>query len=157
MLEPTITPLLSALIGGLLTIVGGIAANYYLTSRTIRTEKRKEFRDFFEEISKCAYDIQICFARTLLNPHNIHDEAIKITELESRIVILQMLYAPSLEHDCITFCDNLKIMMGFLDEYCENKIDESSYRMELDNFISHAYKFRLILANIVQKKGYNFY
>jgi hypothetical protein len=70
MLEPTITPLLSALIGGLLTIVGGIAANYYLTSRTIRTEKRKEFRDFFEEISKCAYDIQICFARTL---HNKND------------------------------------------------------------------------------------
>ncbi len=119
MLEPTITPLLSALIGGLLTIVGGIAANYYLTSRTIRTEKRKEFRDFFEEISKCAYDIQICFARTLLNKNNIHDEAIKISELESRIVILQMLHAPSLEHDCITFSDDLKIMMGFLDEYCE--------------------------------------
>jgi hypothetical protein len=80
-----------------------------------------------------------------------------MTELESRIVILQMLYAPSLEHDCITFSDDLKIMMGFLDEYCENKIDESRYRIELDNFIAHAYKFRLILANIVQKKGYNFY
>jgi hypothetical protein len=79
-------------------IKNSIAANYYLTSRTIRTEKRKEFRDFFEEISKCAYDIQICFARTLLNKNNIHDEAIKITELESRIVILQRV--------CQVFCVN---------------------------------------------------
>lgn len=156
MLDPGITALLPTLAGGLLAIVGGIASNYYLTSRTIRTEKRKEFRDIFEELSKCVYDIQICFSRTLLYPNTLSEERIKIVELEGRIVILQMLYAPSLEKDCILFTDALSKATNALTDFFDTK-DENKYRQDLDEFLIHAYKFRLIIAGIVQKRGYKFY
>src|SRR6266700_3815970 len=150
MLDPSITALLPTLTGGLLAIVGGIAGNYYLTSRTIKTEKRREFRDIFEEFSKCVYDIQICFDRTLLYPNTLNEERIKIGELEGRIVILQMLYAPSLEKDCILFNDAIEKATDALVEYSQTK-DENKYRIDLDEFMICAYKFRLTIAGIVQK------
>ncbi len=156
MLDPNTTALLPTLTGGLLAIVGGIAGNYYLTSRTIKTEKRREFRSLFEELSKCVYDIQICFGRTLLYPTTLNEERIKIDELEGRIVILQMLYASSLEKDCILFTDALKKATDALLEYFHTQ-DEGKYRSQLDDFNICAYGFRLIIAGIVQKRGYKFY
>ncbi len=156
MLDPSIIALLPTLTGGLLAIVGGIAGNYYLTSRTIKKEKRREFRDIFEEFSKCVYDIQICFGRTLLYPDTLNEERIKIGKLEGRIVILQMLYAPSLEKDCILFTDALRKATDALAEYFRTK-DENNYRLCLDDFMIHAYKFRLVIADVVQKRGYKFY
>lgn len=52
MLDQNITTLLSALLGGFLSIIGGISANFYLQRASTNTERQKEIRCMIEIIYK---------------------------------------------------------------------------------------------------------
>jgi len=59
MLDQNTTTLLAALLGGLLTIVGGFIANYYIQSSSDRIQKKKEIRNLLEQIYKSTQIITV--------------------------------------------------------------------------------------------------
>ena len=60
MLDQNITILLSALLGGLLSIAGSIVANYYIQHSSNKTQKQKEIRNILELIYKSTQTIIDC-------------------------------------------------------------------------------------------------
>ena len=63
MLDQNIALILSTLSGGILTVAGGVIANYYIQSSSEKTSKRKEIRNMLEQVYKHTQAILPAFSR----------------------------------------------------------------------------------------------
>src|SRR5260370_17315685 len=105
MLDQNVTTILSTLRGGTLTIAGGFIANYYIQSRTDKSEKRKELRSIMEEIFDNTHilrkQFQAMIEKIISPPPNadIDEEFFEINRILDRLKLLILVYAPPLTND----------------------------------------------------------
>jgi hypothetical protein len=106
-------PLLSVIIGGLLTVLGGIVTNYFTQSSSRKVEKRKVYREQLEQIYESSSQVMkwIEWHQILDNRSKDEDQAPPCPI--DKVVMIARLYLPSLKTLAIDFA---KI-------FNENKID----------------------------------
>ena len=125
MLDQNITTLLAALIGGLLTIAGGLGTNYYLHSRSVQIEKEKELRKILEELFIILLDISNshnAIKYKVLDKNYVFEEIAKLASNYNRLTALVCLYLPSLEDDLEEYREAHANMITASLEYVDDEL-----------------------------------
>ena len=106
MLDQNISTLLAALIGGLLSVIGGLSANYYLHYSSDKISKRKEIRNMLEQVYKHTQSIKASYLlieskKTMRTTSEIkEDNHINFQEIDACIAKIELLvdfYLPPLK------------------------------------------------------------
>ncbi|MGZ3609041.1 MAG: hypothetical protein ACXVBU_03155 [Ktedonobacteraceae bacterium] len=150
MLDQNITTLLSTLLGGLLTIVGGFLANYYIQSTSNKTEKRKEKKTRIEQLYLLSNDIRQTFYRLEFNQVSDADwtsEFLRVNKVESDMEMMVMLYVPELTEVMYTYLKSILSMTATFEGIHDNEIGE-----EIEEATK---KFQYDLAGLLEKLGYS--
>ena len=152
MLNQSTAIILSTLLGGLLTIVGGFIASYFTFSIASKREKWKELRNVIEKIYKTVAEI------SLLAYHGLADSEERksfgkeeFSEMDSHMTTLRMLivlYVPSLQKDYDNFRESL------------HKTVETKKTVSKEEAMSHLAvatgDFHRAIIKLVAKRGYNY-
>lgn len=140
-MDQNISTLLAALIGGLLTIAGGLVANYYLYSRTTKLERRKEIRQVVEEIYTRITDIEVSIRTVYIDRSSINNEYAKISNSRNRILTLTHLYLPSYEKEYNKFNNSVNEVREIFINYRDDLIDENEYMNKINMHIKTLNRF----------------
>src|SRR5947209_15168954 len=127
MLDQNIAIIIAALIGGLLTITGGIVANFYLSNRAVELEKRRETRNVIEELYECLSRNNTAINSIRVDKSIINIELINLNERMDRILILIDLYAPSLNKEYDALLNSTRKLHRIYIGFREDKIDLKEY------------------------------
>lgn len=95
MLDQNTTIILSALLGGLLTVAGGLLASYYIQSTSNKAEKRKEQKARIEQLYMMTNDIKQTYYRLEFNEVPDKDwtsEILRVNKVEIDMEMLVTLY-----------------------------------------------------------------
>ena len=162
MLNQNITTLLSALLGGMLTILGGFIANYYIQKSTKRAEKRKETREILENISQNLlaaseiYNHTNSFLRAgKVNEINIHENTTKLRGYQNKMIIQVHLYFPQLNEPY----ESLSTVIFRWIEYIRTNYQNIDIKIidEIETELNTVtWDFLDKIANFLKKYGYNY-
>ncbi len=169
--DQNLTALLSALIGGALTIIGGFTANYYTQNSQEKKDKRKEIHDILESIYRKSLEIENTYSLIATEIHYQEDEnsATKVREILEKysisstitamteINMLVDLYVPPLKAAISTYVDYI----GDADELLRNIASAKDKEQVLTDFIDKlregTNKLREAIVEILCKKGYIYF
>jgi len=145
--------LLSTLLGGLLTIIGGFGGSYLLQSRTDKKEKQKEIRDMLESIFQ---DIQfILFYYARFKGYSLEETELGKKETQTRIFHLQTLiylYLAPLHDNFKKFLD---VYQEFLYEESQNTANKKN--VNTDKLTAAASEFQASVVDLLKSKGYSYF
>jgi hypothetical protein len=104
-------PLLPVIVGGALTIIGGIVSNTVLASRNIKNENRALHREKLEEIYSLTQSFYVSLRNQSTSFMNLNE--LKLAESNfNRVNMLVNLYHPWLKNDLkvlrLTYYDHMK-------------------------------------------------
>ncbi|GHO88305.1 hypothetical protein [Dictyobacter formicarum] len=157
MLDQNITTLLAALIGGLLSALGGFFANYYIQSTSDKISKKKEIRNMAEKVFKKTDEISqehLNILDNLSNLKNLKDSARKITLALSQIEFMVNFYLPPLREDFAEYkgkFDNLIDAIEF-----HNLEDLTTYE-NTHKLSKVSKKYQLSIIAFYNKEGYSYF
>jgi len=177
MLNQNVTTLLSTLIGGILTILGGVIASHLNQSKTDRSERRKELRMLIEELSDTSYQLQVLHNKILdrvisISNGNItgNEKKIDIDEtyfeidrITAKMSLIILAYLPSLTGANAEFIQGIRKagrMIGNAmgnDPILKNEDNKKQLQTDLADLLIEAdQKFRHSLIEMLKKKGYSY-
>ena len=176
MLDQNVTTILSTLIGGILTILGGVIASYLLQTKTDGSERRKELRMLIEELSDMSYRTQVLYNKILdklisisekkstSNEKNtdIDEVYFEIDRITAKMSLMISAYLPSLTPATSEFISGIRKVAGMIYNALDNDTtlkNEASKKQLRDDIsillIETDQKFRNSLIAMLQKKGYS--
>src|SRR5437588_4112170 len=97
MWDQIITIILPTLVGGLLALVGGLVANYYVMRKENSREKRKELRTILEDIYKTTAKINYLYRKAAEDLDHLTEIILEIPEQLAIIGMQVTLFVPKLE------------------------------------------------------------
>jgi hypothetical protein len=156
MLDQNLAIIIAAIIGGLLTIAGGLAANFYLHNRTIIIEKRKELRNILEEIYTCALQISIACNSILVDRSNLNQSVSQIYGFDTRIQTLLELYLNSLISERIEIRGAIAELVYVLSQYQNDVIDVGEFKKCLGDYNQSGEIFLNRIVHLAFDKGYSY-
>lgn len=133
MLDPNVTTLLAALIGGLLSAFGGFLANYYIQSATSKALKHEKIQRILENAYESINEMTLIFYNklTIKKPLDISDK-IELNKLRSKADIAILIQTKGLEKDYREFIANInRITDEMLKK--EDEIGYSKLKEDLNN------------------------
>lgn len=157
MTDQYITNTISALVGGLLAILGSVIANYLTHKETKVTMKRKEIRDTIEKIYSKTQQI-----RNSLMAYNLIDENVKENEpmnTENNLEEISMLinlYVPELKATFQRYYEEVVKCLAKLIKYKYKRVGKLEYIELIDDHLSSEYlEFQKSMAELLKQNGYN--
>ena len=161
MLNQTI---LATLIGGLLSIIGGFFANYYIQSSSNRLQKRKEIRNILEHIYESTQAVSHSYLQIKINSFHTKKDISKdffdLSNYMNKIESMIDLYLPPLKEDFYEYkkeiINSLEIVF---DETFEDKQITWASKVSLssDELDTVSSKFRLSITQLLKTKGYSYF
>ena len=139
MSEQIITILLSTVLGGVLTIAGGLAVSYVTHQQVSKDEKRKELRDAIEKIFRQTWIIDAAFRNSFKYKDYLElkdyleevDRSLKIiTQSMQEIRTLIALYVPGMSRETERYLKILNPM--FIMDYINGKIEDEEFSRKLE-------------------------
>jgi uncharacterized membrane protein YgaE (UPF0421/DUF939 family) len=157
MLDQNVTTLLAALIGGLLSALGGFFANYYIQSTSEKIAKRKEIRNMTEQIFKKTHEIGLEYLNILDNVgnlNNLKDSAKKITLALNQIDYLVNFYLPPLKEDFTAYKEKLE---GLLESIEYNNLSYLTNYTNMSNLRKVSRICQSSIIDLYNKEGYSYF
>lgn len=158
-----VSTLLSTLLGGLLTIAGGITGSYFIQSLSDKTQKRKEVRNIAEALYKDTQSVLFLFVRleresaggTIKRAYTTDEIAAIMKEFEERtlhLLLLVDLYFTPIKKEYREY--NVELTM-FLDEVLTNLKDQQPFSIKKAMHIATTFQQSIIA--LLQKEGYKYF
>lgn len=156
MLDQTVINLLSTLLGGLLTVVGGLLGSFLLQKMSDNTNKRKEIRNIIEHIYKKTQDIDTSNLkiRDKRQSIDVEHEAAEVDKALDYINMLVTLYLSPLEPYYRVYRSETKI---FLEAVIKTHSRELLEKFPEGHFEAINKNFRDSLTALLKAEGYNFF
>jgi hypothetical protein len=157
MLGQNIITLLAALIGGLLSTLGGFLANTYIQSSTNKIQKRKEIRDILENIFKYALLTNSILTRKRIETLNTDDKQIdtkNILEIKTNVAHMSMLvklYIPVLEEYTDPYIDAVYKLYKVLESRDRKNLEYATYKVD-----TATNKLCDKILDLLKKEGYSY-
>lgn len=152
MLDQNVAVILAATIGGLLTIAGGIAANFYLLNRTIKLEKRKELRNVLEELYGCIAKNNTAINSIRYDKSLVSNEILAMNAGIDRILVLLDLYLPFLSKEYRILSSSFLLLANTYRDYRDDKIDLKEYNAKVEEYRTTIEVFRKRLVSLAKQK-----
>ncbi len=159
MLDQNITTLLSTLLGGLLTVAGGVVGSYYIQLSSNKSNKKKEIRNMIESLYRDMQSLEnICMTLKKINPatrdwkvkyENLLDEAYEKTQ---HMELLGNLYLKPIEVDAreyrINVLNFLALVTTCFDARDFDKLSQIPYKPT---------NLKEALQKLLKKEGYTYF
>lgn len=162
MLNQNIALILSALLGGALTVIGGFAANYTFKTMQDRKEKWRELRNIVEKMYGEINAVKLLYL-SIIQHINIEvsfvafKEFYEINEHNETIRMLVHFYVPGLSKDFANYLEGISITQQKIQTHIANKekpLEETLEALnELENTCTN---FHLAIIKLVKNKGYSY-
>lgn len=162
MLDQNIALILSALVGGTLTVVGGFIANYYIQSSSEKVSKRKEIRNMLEQVYEYTQAITPAYLRliTSTKSEDIEKEVQQIFTYLDKIGLLVDFYLPPLKQDFSEYYTPIHSFIIF--KWPNTYFPDTNYRtaqkeykdIDLETITK---KFRSSVTELFKNKGYSYF
>ena len=165
MLDQSIATLLSTLLGGLLTVLGGFVGSYYIQSTSNKVSKRKEIRNIIESIYKDIQKIERRYQFIDENFRNkdmrkeVHEAMYDVDEILDHVDLLVNLYLTPLSQDYFAYAQRLRESI----RKSGTNFDKATEALKEDNNVDlpridyFDAQFRLSLRKLLQKEGYSYF
>ena len=159
MLNQNIALILSALLGGALTVVGGFAANYAFKTMQDRKEKWRELRNIVEKMYQEINAVKLLY-QSIIQHTNIEvsfvpfKEFHEINEHNETIRMLVNFYVPGLSKDFAKYLEGISITQQKIQTHIANK--EKFYEEALNELEKTCSNFHLAIIKLVKNKGYSY-
>jgi hypothetical protein len=153
MSEQIITILLSTMLGGVLTIAGGLAVSYVTHQQASKDEKRKELRDAIEKIFEQTWIIDTAFRNSVNHQDYLEelDRNLKlIIQSMQEIRTLVSLYVPGMKKETEKYLKTLSPM--FIMDYIHGKIENEEFSRKLQVVSECIFEYHRELALFLQKQ-----
>lgn len=171
MLDQNTTALLSTLLGGALTILGGFIANYYTYSISNKSERRKEIRDILELIYKDAQTVDDAYKETILKLYTVENtnEIEKIIVTNSPLILpkiigplnemkmLTQIYVSPLKSAFVAFVGGIDVVDEKLRKLKNEREKDKALDEINDTLVDCCDQFREKIIEILKKKGYSYF
>ncbi len=115
MLDQNITTILSTLLGGILTVVGGFLASYYIQAISIKGEKRREKKTRIEQLYMLTNDIKQTYYRLEFDYVPDKDKAselLRVGKVEKDMDMLVTLYLPELAEEFTEYLNGMATLLA---------------------------------------------
>lgn len=154
MSEQIITILLSTLLGGVLTIAGGLVVNYINHKQMTTYEQRKELREVVEKIYKLSLDIDAAYNNALEHGGDIKEMLNDMKYFVNAVQDITMLvsfYAPDLANETQEFTKILKPRL--IEDYANRRLGNEEYSKQCMIMYNENMKYRQQLAAFLRKNA----
>lgn len=167
MLDQNTAIILSTLLGGVLTIIGGLIATYYADRRNRYEVKRQEFRlaiDNMLDLTGQIYSLYIeIFNGLIYKSPELSDKNLigylGGTIAVSKLNILVNAYFPQLQNDIKRYAETILSMENTfykIDASASDEYKDQLYLNIMQIFQSANREFHLALIRVVRQKGFSF-
>ncbi len=157
MLDQNIANILPTLIGGLLALVGGLLANYYVMRKENYREKRKELRTILEDIYKTTARINYLYRKAPEDLSHLTEIILEIPEQLGIIGMQVTLFVPKLEAQYRPYNNSITQMIGLIQKLKAKEIDTEQYIKEATKYVEAQKVFRDAIVEVVNKEGYSYF
>lgn len=157
MLDQNITTLLAALIGGLLSVLGGFIANYYIQSSTDKLSKKKEIRNILEQMYKKTQAVYLSYGVMIMkiaSNEEIETNIAAISETMNEMEFLVNFYIHPLKNAFISYYESIMKTDLFWGKILKDNIDSA---IEIKTLKTSTDRFREEIIKIAKKEGYNYF
>ena len=155
MSDQLITNVLPTLVGGLLALVGGLIANYYIMRKENSREKRKELRTILEDIYKTTARINYLYRKAAEDLPHLNEIILEIPEQLGIIGMQVTLFVPKLEPQYRPYNNGIGQIINLLQKLKVKEINVEQYIEEATKCVETQKNFRDAIVGIVSKEGYS--
>src|SRR5258708_21852132 len=165
MLNQSLATILATLIGGVLSIVGGFFANYYIQSSSNRLQKQKEIRNILEHIYQSTLAISNAYLQIKVKSfyskkRDIAKEYYDLSNNMSEIESMVDLYLSPLKENFLEYKNEVinSLVIVFDEKFTNEQLtwaDKASLNSDQLEGISG--KFRSSITKLLKEKGYSYF